>query len=108
MSKLERRRFDLFNHPLSAGRQMHRFATTILRRTFSRHPAIAFQAVQQGHKRWFFDAEMRGDLGLGQRTGRDGQVHQSAPLGLAQAHRFEALVQFQPPGPGGAVQERPE
>jgi len=65
---------------------MHRFATTILRRTFSRHPAIALQTVQQGHKRWFFDAEKRSDLGLGQRTGRHGQMQQGPPLSLAQTN----------------------
>jgi len=108
VSKLERRRFDLFNHTLSAGRQMDRLATAIVRRIFSGHPAIAFQAVQQGHKGWFFDTQMRGNFGLSQWTWRDRQVHQSAPLGLAQTHRFEALVQLQPPGAGGAVQERTE
>jgi len=87
---------------------MHRFATTILQRTFSRHPAIALQTVQQGHKRWFFDAEKRSDLGLGQRTGRHGQMQQGPPLSLAQTHRLQPLVQFQPPGTGGAMQERPE
>ena len=70
MTQFERRRADLFDDPLSTGRQMHRLATAIVRRVFPRDPVLAFQAVQQGHKRWFFDPEMRGNLGLGQWTGR--------------------------------------
>ena len=108
VSKLERLSLDLFNHTLSAGCQMHCFATTILRRIFSRYPTIAFQPMQQCYKRWFFNPEMGGNFGLGQRPGRDRQMQQRPPFGLAQTHRLESLVQFQPPSAGGAVQERTE
>ena len=108
MSKLERLSFDLFNHTLSAGCQMHCFTTTILRRIFSRYPTIAFQPMQQCYKRWFFNTQMRGNFGLSQRSRRNRQMHKRPPFGLTQTHRFEALVQFQPPSAGGAVQERTE
>ena len=32
-------------------------------------------------------------------------MHQGAPLCLAEAHRFETLIQLLPPGAGGAVQQ---
>jgi hypothetical protein len=108
VSKLERRSFDLFNHTLSAGCQMHCFATTILRRIFSRYPTVAFQPMQKRHQSWFFNTEVRGNFGLGQRTRRHRQMHKRSPFGLTQTHRFEPLVQFEPPGAGGAVQERTE
>jgi len=46
MTKFERRRLDLFDHTLSTGRKMNRFATTIVRRVFASDPAIAFQPMQ--------------------------------------------------------------
>ena len=108
VAELECRRANLRDDALRPPRQMDRFATAIVRRIFSRHPAIAFQAMQQCHQRWLLDAEMRGNFGLSQRAGRDRQVHKGAPLGLTQTHWLEPLVQFQPPGSGGAVQERTE
>ncbi len=42
----------------------------------------------------FLDAEPGGDLRLGERRGRDREVEQSAPSGLAQAHGLQTLVQF--------------
>jgi hypothetical protein len=108
VAELECRRADLRDNALSAPRQMDRLATAIVRRIFSRYPAIAFQAMQQRHQRWFFDAEMSGNFGLGQRTRRDRQVHKGAPFRLTQTHRFEALIQLQPPGAGSAVQKRTE
>lgn len=70
VAKLECRGVNLRDDALCPPRQMDCLAAAIVRRIFSRHPAIAFQAMQQGHQGWFFDAEMRGNLGLGQRTGR--------------------------------------
>jgi hypothetical protein len=83
MTKFERCLPDLFNDPLSARRQMDRLATAIMRCVFASDPAIALQSMQQCDKRWLFNPEVRGNLGLTQRTRSDRQVHQGAPFGLA-------------------------
>ena len=108
MTQLKCGRVNLRDDTLRAPRQVDCLAAAIVRRIFSRHPTVAFQPMQQRYQSWFFDAEMRSNLGLGQWTGRDRQMKQGAPLGLTQTHRFESLVQLQPPGAGGAVQERTE
>ncbi len=64
--------------------------------------------MQQCDQRWFFNPEMRGNFRLGERAGRDRQMHKGAPFRLTQTHRFESLIQFQSPGTGGTVQERSE
>ena len=108
MTKFERCRLDLFNDALSARRQMDRLATAIMRCVLASDPAITLQPMQQCDQRWLFNSEVRGDLGLTQRPRRDRQVHQGTPFGLTQAHGLEAFIQFQPPRPGGLVQERTE
>ena len=84
------------------------FATSIMRSGFARHPAIAFEPVQQRHQGRLFNAEMGGNLCLRERTRSNRQMHQCPPFGLTQTHRFEPLVQFQPPGSGRPVQKRAE
>src|SRR2546423_544066 len=87
---------------------MHRFTTPVVRSVFARDPTLAFQPMQKRDQCRFFYAQMRGDLGLGHRPRRNRQMHQRAPFRLTQTHRFEPLVQFQPPRPGGPVEERAE
>src|ERR1041384_3140079 len=97
---------NLFNDTPGARREMHRFATAIVRRILACDPTLALQPMQKRDQCWFFYAKMRRDLGLSQRPGRYRQMHQGAPFRLTQSHWLEALVQFQPPRPGGAVQKR--
>src|SRR5437763_16591562 len=85
---------------------MHRLATAIVRRVFSRDPTVVFQPMKQRDKCRFFNSKMRRDFGLGQRPGRERQTTKGAPFGLTQTHRFESLVQFQPPCARHAVQKR--
>jgi hypothetical protein len=105
VSKFESRGADLFNNALGPWREMHGFAAAIMRSASARDPSITFKPMQQGHERWFFDAEMGSDLCLRQRTRRDRQVHERTPFRLTQAHWLEPLVQFQPPGPRSPVEE---
>ena len=52
-----------------------------------------------------FDAETGGYFRLSQGTVSQRKMEQSAPLGLAQAHGFEPLIELQTPGTGDAVKE---
>ena len=106
MTKFDRRRADLFDDPLGAGRKMNRLATTIVRRVFARDPAIAFESIQQCNQCRLFNTEKRRDLGLRKRIVRDRQVQQRSPFRLAQSHRFETGVELQAPGPRRTMQKR--
>jgi len=106
VSKFESGGTDLFNDPAGAWLQVNGFATAIVFRVSSAHPPFALQSVQQGNQSRLFDPEERRDFSLGQRIAGTGQVHQGAPLCLAQTHWFQAFVEFQTPGPGGSVEER--
>jgi hypothetical protein len=83
-------------------------ATTIMRRISAGYPAPLFQAMQQGHERRLFNPEAGSNFRLGEWIGRDGQMKERAPFGLAQAHRFQASIQLQAPGACGPVEEEPE
>jgi hypothetical protein len=58
MAKLERCCTYLRDNPLCARSQMHRFATPIVWRIFSRDPTVAFQPMQQRYQSRFFNAEV--------------------------------------------------
>jgi hypothetical protein len=108
MTKFDRRRADLFDDPVGAGRKMNRLATTIVRRVFARDPAIAFESIQQCNQGRLFNTEKRRDLGLRKRLVRDRQVQQRSPFGLAQTHWFETGVELQTPSPRGPMEKWPK
>jgi len=106
--KFESGRIDLFNYSPCPWRKMNGFAAPIVGSVFSRDPAFVFEPMQQCNQGGLFDPKMSRDFGLGHWTRGGRQVHQGPPFGLAQAHRLEAFVQFQPPGPGRPVKKRTE
>ena len=108
MAELEGRCVNLRDDALRALRQMNGFTTPVVRCVLSRDPMFVFQSMQQCDQRRLFNPEMRGNFGLRQWPGRNRKMKQRPPFGLAQPHRLEPLVQFQPPRAGGAVQERTE
>jgi len=65
VAQLECGRANLRDNALRPPRQMNCLAAAIVRRVFSRDPAIALQSMQQYDERWFFNAQMRGNFGLG-------------------------------------------
>ena len=108
MAKLNYGCVNLRDHALRASAKMNRFAAPFVRRTFANYPALAFQPVQQCYKRGLFYPKMCRNLRLGQRAWSNRQMQQRPPFCLAHPHRSESIVQFEPPGTSGAVQQRTE
>jgi hypothetical protein len=100
------RGIDLRNGVMCALTEMHRFASAIVRCRFSLNPTAALQPVQQVDESGFFDAEPGSNFGLGKRAFSDRQMQESAPLSLTEADRFQALIEFEAPGAGDAMEKR--
>ena len=96
---------DLFDRALGAFTEVNGFATSIVWRGFPRDPTGSFQPMQQTDKGRFFDAEMRGNLGLGQITLGSIKMKEGPPFRLAEAEGFKSLIQLQAPGASYAMEQ---
>ena len=105
LAEIDSSSVDLFDRDLGAFTEVNRFATAIVRGGFSRDPTGSFQPMQQTDKGRFFDAEMRGNLGLGQITLGSIKMKEGPPFRLAEAEGFKSLIQLQAPGASYAVEQ---
>jgi hypothetical protein len=94
MAQLQGRCIDPFNYTRGSSSKVHGFASTIVFGIAPENPAGLFQAMKQINQRWLFDAETSSDFGLSQCGLSSRKMQQRAPLGLAQTHRLQALIQL--------------